>query len=126
MVLIIIISEKLNFAKFEYLLIKVTLRYYSACIIIIFNQGSISHQCVTLAIFVIGECPELSHHLANGNITLSSPERLSGTTATYTCDSGYELNLTSGSEVRTCQANGTWSGSPLACVGMQISTNCFC
>ena len=51
-------------------------------------------------------------------VALSDQTRFSGATATYTCDSGYELDLTSGSEVRTCQADGTWSGSAPACVGM--------
>ena len=60
---------------------------------------------------------------ASGNITVSSSERLSGDTATYTCDSGYELDLISGSEVRTCQAGGTWSGFAPACVGMTIILN---
>ena len=54
--------------------------------------------------YYIGQCPELPP-LANGDITLSSPERLNGTTATYTCDSGYVLT---GSRMRTCQTNGAW------------------
>ena len=62
-----------------------------------------------------GQCPELSP-LANGDITLSSPERLSGATATYTCDSGYELDLDTGSAMRTCQMNGEWEGSDRVCV----------
>ena len=62
----------------------------------------------------VGQCPELSPP-ANGGITLSSPDRLCGDNATYTCDSGYELELTCGSEVRTCQADGTWSGSAPDC-----------
>ena len=53
-------------------------------------------------------CPVLSAP-ANGVVSVT------GATATYTCDSGYELDLTSGSEVRTCQADGMWSGSAPTC-----------
>ena len=56
------------------------------------------------------------HTPDNGGVTFTN-QRLSGATATYTCDSGYELDLTSGSEVRICQPDGTWSGSAPACVG---------
>ena len=66
----------------------------------------------------IGQCPVLPSP-DNGMLTFAN-QRLSGDTATYTCDSGYELDLTSGSEVRTCLADGTWSGSAPACVGKYI------
>ena len=37
--------------------------------------------------------------------------------ATYTCNSGFELlNLTLGNDVRTCQPDGTWSGSEAQCI----------
>ena len=38
--------------------------------------------------------------------------------ARYSCDSGFELI---GNTIRTCQANGTWSGMPPICqrIGMQ-------
>ena len=35
-----------------------------------------------------------------------------GDTCSYTCNNGYELT---GSETRTCQTDGTWSGSDAAC-----------
>ena len=35
-----------------------------------------------------------------------------GTVATYSCDTGYTLN---GDRVRTCQSDGTWSGSVQTC-----------
>ena len=60
-------------------------------------------------------CPQLSA-LANGVVTV-----IGRMIATYTCNSGYVLDLTSGSEVRTCQADGTWSGSAPDCVGMNAS-----
>ena len=39
-----------------------------------------------------------------------------GDTATYTCDDGYELI---GSDTRTCQSNGEWSGSAPTCEGTE-------
>ncbi len=35
-----------------------------------------------------------------------------GSTATYTCNTGYNI---SPGDTRTCQANGTWSGSEPTC-----------
>ncbi len=37
------------------------------------------------------------------------------TVATYTCDIGYTLN--GGNTTRTCESDGTWSGSPPVCLG---------
>ena len=55
---------------------------------------------------------------ANGMVTTTS-RRLSGSTATYTCDSGFELlDEIPGSDVSTCQPDGTWSGFQFLCVGM--------
>ena len=56
-------------------------------------------------------CPELSAP-ANGMVSVS------GRTATYTCDSGYELDLTSGGGSRTCGADGMWTGSAPTCAGI--------
>ena len=33
-------------------------------------------------------------------------------TCSYTCNTGYELT---GSDTRTCQSNGSWSGSDVVC-----------
>ena len=44
----------------------------------------------------------------NGNMTLT--KTLLGSTATYTCDSGYERV---GSDILVCRDDGSWSGSPL-------------
>ena len=59
-------------------------------------------------------CPSLTD-LANGMINCSlgddgfpSP----GDTCTVTCDDDYELT---GSSTRTCQGNGSWSGSDATC-----------
>ena len=57
------------------------------------------------------------HDPADGMVTTTS-RRLSGDNATYTCDSGFELlDLTPGRNMRTCQPDGTWSGSEAQCVG---------
>ena len=63
-------------------------------------------------------CPELSSPVY-GNVTVTGQSI--GDIATYTCDSGFELDLTNGSEVRICQADGTWSGYPPACVRKHIT-----
>jgi len=39
-------------------------------------------------------------------------QTLMGATVTYTCNTGYTLN---GSSMRTCQADGTWTGSDPTC-----------
>ena len=48
---------------------------------------------------------------AGGNATIDTGE---GAVATYTCNSGY--HQTAGSDVRTCQMNGIWSGEMATCV----------
>lgn len=45
-----------------------------------------------------------------------------GSTATYACDPGYTAS--GGNASRTCQANMTWSGSPLVCT-MSAPTHCI-
>ncbi|XP_053378181.1 complement receptor type 1-like isoform X2 [Mercenaria mercenaria] len=48
---------------------------------------------------------------ANSNVSQTGTTYLE--TATYVCNTGYEQ--TGGSSIRTCQADGTWSGSELVC-----------
>ena len=50
----------------------------------------------------------------NGAVTLT--ETLVGSTATYTCDSGYESVASTN---LVCQDNGYWSGSPLCSLSEQ-------
>ena len=40
---------------------------------------------------------------------------------TYTCNTGYEH--TTGSPQRTCQSDGSWSGSPVSCTIMECTTS---
>ena len=56
-------------------------------------------------------CPGLSSP-SNGNVALSSGN-LVGSTATYSCNSGYKTTFTS---TRYCQADGQWSGGEASCI----------
>ena len=53
---------------------------------------------------------------SNGGITLCSSGRVGvgyeGDTCGFTCNTGYELT---GSDTRTCQSNGSWSGRDDVC-----------
>ena len=46
----------------------------------------------------------------NGKVNLTATTFMS--TANYSCNSGYTL---SGNEIRTCEANGTWSDTAPTC-----------
>ena len=62
----------------------------------------------------IGNCPLLTG-LGNGimNCSLGDDGVPSyEDTCSFTCNNGYELT---GSDSRTCQSNGTWSGSDDVC-----------
>ena len=41
-------------------------------------------------------------------------------TCSFTCNTGYELT---GSSERTCQGNGSWSGSPVSCIIMECPSS---
>ena len=74
--------------------------------------------------------------LGNGTLTYStgSVETVEdqyghGATATYQCDSGYEL--TGGDTVRTCTGDGSspvgqWNGTASVCKGKQMISVCIC
>ena len=53
---------------------------------------------------------------SNGEIMLCSSGRVGvgyeGDTCSFTCNTGFELT---GSNTRTCQSNGSWSGSDDVC-----------
>ncbi|XP_078661525.1 P-selectin-like [Branchiostoma floridae x Branchiostoma belcheri] len=42
-----------------------------------------------------------------------------GRVLTFTCDTGYNLDSTSSSSTVTCQADGTWSGTPPTCTAVE-------
>ena len=74
------------------------------------------HVSTHWPLIATAQCMEL-HDPADGMVTTTS-RRLSGSIATYTCNTGFELlDFTPGSDVRTCQPDGTWSGSEAQCVG---------
>ena len=64
--------------------------------------------------FILLACPSLNNP-SNGMITCSLggdavPDP--GDTCTYACNNGYEVT---GSSTRTCQTDGTWTGSDTMC-----------
>ena len=64
--------------------------------------------------YILVSCPSLSNP-SNGTINclLGNDRVLSyEDTCNFTCDTGYELT---GSNTRTCQSNGSWSGSIAMC-----------
>ena len=68
-------------------------------------------QLQEIICFVDIICDNLSTP-ANGEITSCSSGRVGvgyeGDTCSFTCNTGYELT---GSDIRTCQGDGSWSGS---------------
>ena len=46
-----------------------------------------------------------------------------GQTATYSCNTGYELV---GNSIHTCQASGNWSGSVPTCRGVLLKSDLKC
>ena len=72
------------------------------------NYSRFPHNCT--AVLVV--CPN-DLGVNNGRVSYSTPgDTIVGTTATYTCDDGFNLN---GKMDRVCQSNGLWSDSPPTC-----------
>ena len=51
---------------------------------------------------------------------INSPTFSYEETCSFTCNTGYEL---SGSSERTCQSDGSWSGSPVSCIIMECPSS---
>ena len=68
----------------------------------------------SLTVCLAGDCGDPGTP-ANGQRSLSSTTYNS--VVTYTCDVGYTLQ---GSNSRTCQSNGQWSGSVPQCIGKSV------
>ena len=64
------------------------------------------------------------NNLANGEITSCNSVRVGvgyeGDTCSFTCNTGYELT---GSDTRTCQSDGSWSGSRDVCRKGRLVSN---
>ena len=73
------------------------------------NVSHFYHKNATKSSCVGIDCGPLPH-IANGQVSIAPDTRL-GSTATYTCISGYELD---GEDKRTCEAEG-WSGKEPVC-----------
>ena len=63
-------------------------------------------------------------HPGNGLVAVSG--RNVGSTATYTCDSGFELATNTSSGTRTCQGDGSWSEPEPQCVGEEAEQFLAC
>ena len=70
--------------------------------------------------YIIVTCPPLTEP-SNGmiNCSLGDDGDLSyGDNCSFTCNTGYRLT---GSETRSCESDGSWSGSPVSCDIMKCS-----
>ena len=72
-----------------------------------------------LLILAAVDCGNLTDPV-NGQVTLTGTTF--GQTATYSCNTGYNLV---GDSNRTCQATGNWSGSAPTCQGMLVKVISF-
>jgi len=72
-------------------------------------------NCLHKIYLTDSQCPNLPVP-SNGEITSCSPGSIGvgneGDTCTFTCNTGYDLT---GSDTRTCQSDGSWSGSENLC-----------
>ena len=101
-------------------------RYVSKCIYPVYYSKNVImnvtmdvlHATYQLALRLLSSiytatCTDLPT-LSNGVIVYSTPSspRPQGTTAIYSCNTGYEL---SGGMFRTCQSDRAWSGGSITC-----------
>ena len=80
-------------------------------------------SCFEIRNYLDIQCDNLSAP-ANGEITSCSSGRVGvgyeGDTCSFTCNTGYDLT---GSDTRTCQSYGNWSGSPVSCIIMECPSS---
>ena len=94
------------------------------------ENGLVMSQCVDVSCHSINcdhsiqldlhACAELTDP-ANGNVDVTDGTN-TGSVATYSCDDGYTL---SGSETRTCEEGGLWSGDAPVCEGKVVVVQCI-
>ena len=75
-----------------------------------------------LFFYVLVQCPELTDPM-NGMMSCSMVNSRMFSyedTCSFTCNTGYELT---GSSERTCQSNGSWSGSSVSCIIMECPSS---
>ena len=68
------------------------------------------------------QCVELTDP-TNGSIScvlVNDPSFSFEDTCSFTCNTGYELT---GSTEKTCQSDGSWSGSPVSCIIMECPSS---
>ena len=81
------------------------------CIYVCLYTTLLEIMTLSLSIFsYMTVCPDLD--IVNGMVATTGDTP--GSTATYTCNSGFTLN---GDTDRTCQENLTWTGSNPFCEG---------
>ena len=75
-----------------------------------------THVCDNVSLETCTELPALDHGTITYDSDHSSPQKLSRTVATYSCDEGYSLSIHE-NEKRVCQQSGQWSGVAPTCIG---------
>lgn len=72
-------------------------------------------RCVSMSLCVVVVCPDPDPADPNGSVQSGSTTYLS--TAVYSCNNGYLLDTSEGgSQVVTCQADGSWSDTAPGCI----------
>ena len=74
---------------------------------------------VIIVIITIVDCLSLNSPI-NGMINCSLGDYHYEDSCNFTCNTGYKLT---GSSERTCQSDGSWSGSPVSCIIMECPSS---
>ena len=82
------------------------------------------HIVMMMCYILLVSCPSLDSP-SNGMLNCSLGDDIPSyeDTCNFTCNTGYELI---GSETRTCQSNGSWSGSIAICSRSEWFLVCYC